>query len=94
MLNSMKKQMEREMATLNERDVEMRIVHKQAKRSGRAEYSSVLFDAIFDIANEAYVHQQKADSNEIDPKNWHEWLQLFIEEFPIAGTLEKSATTI
>ena len=56
MLNSIKDQMQREMASLKERDVEMRIVHKQAKRQGRAEYSSVLFDAIFDIANEAYVH--------------------------------------
>lgn len=51
----------------------------------------MLFDAIFEIANEAYIHQQEADSNDIDARNWHEWLQLFIDEMPIEGTLSKLA---
>lgn len=37
-----------------------------------------MIDAIFDIAQEAYIHQQKQDSDQIDPRNWHEWQQLFI----------------
>ena len=42
-----------------------------------------MLDAIFDIAHEAYIHQQKQDSDEIDPRNWHEWEQLFIKGAPI-----------
>jgi len=34
----------------------MRIVGKQAKRETRNEFGQILFDAIFDIANEAYIH--------------------------------------
>ena len=44
-----------------------------------------MIDAIFDIAHEAYIHQQKQDSDEIDPRNWHEWEQLFIEGAQIVG---------
>jgi len=61
----------------------MRIVHKQSKRERRNEFGYQLFDAIFDIANEAYIHQQKQDSEEIDSRCWHEWLQLFVADLPI-----------
>jgi hypothetical protein len=44
-----------------------------------------MVNAIIDIANEAYIHQQKQDSDEIDPRNWHEWLQLFVEEKSIGS---------
>lgn len=83
--------MAREVETLKNRDEEMRILGKQAHRERRNEFGAVLFDAIFDIANEAYIHQQKQDSSDIDSRNWHEWLQLFIEEMPIEGTLSKLA---
>ena len=43
---------------------------------------------IFDIADEAYKHQQKIDSKETDPRNWHEWTQLFVNEQEIANTHE------
>ena len=66
--------MVREINTLKDRDVEMRILAKQAQRERRNEYGSVLFDAIFEIANEAYIHQQQSDSPDIDSRNWHEWL--------------------
>ena len=42
-----------------------------------------MIDAIFDIAHEAYIHQQKQDSDETDPRNWHEWEQLFVQGAPI-----------
>lgn len=83
--------MAREVETLKNRDEEMRILGKQAHRERRNEFGAVLFDAIFEIANEAYIHQQKQDSSDIDSRNWHEWLQLFIEEMPIEGTLSKLA---
>ena len=91
MLRSMKEQMGREMDTFIQRDHEMRIVGKQAHRQRRNEFGAVLFEAIFEIANEAYIHQQEADTQDIDSRNWHEWLQLFIEEMPIEGTLSKLA---
>lgn len=62
MLKSMKEQMDREMEVLKERDQELRIAAKQAQRQKRTNYADLLFDAIFDIANEAYIHQQKADT--------------------------------
>jgi phage baseplate assembly protein W len=55
-LKEMKQQMVREINTLKDRDVEMRILAKQAQRERRNEFGSVLFDAIFEIANEAYIH--------------------------------------
>ena len=58
MLKSMKYQMQRDMETLKIRDQEMRILEKQAHRERRNQFGAVLFDAIFEIANEAYVHQQ------------------------------------
>jgi hypothetical protein len=91
MLKSMKEQMDRELETFKDRDYEMRICDKQAHRERRNQFGAVLFDAIFEIANEAYIHQQEADSNDIDARNWHEWLQLFIDEMPIEGTLSKLA---
>ena len=84
-MRSLREQMAREMETFKERDQEMRIVNKQAKREKRNGFGQQLFDAIFDIANEAYIHQQKQDSEEIDPRNWHEWLQLFINELPVTS---------
>ena len=91
MLKSMKDQMDRELDSFKDRDYEMRICDKQAHRERRNQFGAALFDAIFEIANEAYIHQQEADSNDIDARNWHEWLQLFIEEMPIEGTLSKLA---
>lgn len=43
-----------------------------------------MIDQILEIFHEAYDHMQKADSSEIDPRNWHEWQQLFIEARPIS----------
>lgn len=78
--------MNRELHTFKERDNEMRIVHKQAQRERRNDFGYDLFDSIFEIADQAYIHQQKQDSDEIDPRNWHEWLQLFIEDLPLDGS--------
>lgn len=53
-----------------------------------------MLDHILDIAHEAYQHRQKIDSKDIDPRNWHEWLQLFIHEKTIAGTHEKLSNLV
>lgn len=87
LINQYKEQMGREIETFKHRDYEMRVVQKQQKREQRVEIGKNLFNAIFEIANEAYIHQQKSDSEEIDQRNWKEWLQLFIDEQPIKETL-------
>lgn len=57
MIKSLEDQINREMNVLSERDTEMRILHKQAKRENRTAFASDLFDSIFEIANQAYIHQ-------------------------------------
>ncbi len=89
MLKGLGGQMQRQMESFKERDEETRIVSKQAQRERRNQFGNAIFDAIFDIANEAFIHQQKHDSEELDPRNWHEWLQLFIDQLPIDGHEEK-----
>jgi hypothetical protein len=44
MLRSLREQMDREVNVLSERDSEMRIHHKQARREGRTTFGSVLFE--------------------------------------------------
>ena len=51
MMKSLEAQMQRETKTFNERDQEMRIVHKQAQRERRNNFGTNLFDAIFEIAD-------------------------------------------
>lgn len=65
----------------------MRIFEKQAHRERRTDVGEIIFDAIFEIANEAYIHQQKSDTQELDARNWREWQQLFIEGKDIKGVL-------
>jgi hypothetical protein len=79
----MKEQMNHDIEVLKQRDEEMRVLSKKAQRENRNEFGAVVFDAIFEIANEAYNHQQMSDSPDIDSRNWHEWVQLFIDEMPI-----------
>lgn len=91
MLDSMQEQMTREIETLKKRDEFMREKDKEAKKLRQTVEAAKMIDAIFDIANEAYIHQQKQDSDEIDPRNWHEWEQLFIEGAPIVGETSTQA---
>ena len=83
MLDSMLEQMAREIETLRHRDDFLREKDKEAKKLRQTNEAKKMIDAIFDIAHEAYIHQQKQDSDEIDPRNWHEWEQLFVQGAPI-----------
>ena len=76
------------------REVEMRGYEQDAKLKAHTELCAALLDRIIDIADEAYKHQQKIDSKDIDPRNWHEWMQLFINEKPIANTHDKLARLV
>ena len=53
-----------------------------------------MLDQIIDIADEAYNHQQRNDSQDFDSRNWHEWVQLFLHDMPITGTLDALANLI
>jgi hypothetical protein len=57
LLRSMKEQMNHDIEVLKQRDEEMRVLSKKSQREHRNEFGAVLFDAIFEIANEAYNHQ-------------------------------------
>ena len=70
----------------------MRIFEKQAHRERRTDVGEIIFNAIFEIANEAYIHQQKSDTEHIDPRNWREWQQLFIQGKEISGVLSSLLT--
>jgi len=37
-------------------------------------------DAIFDIADEAFNHKQALDSQDIDSRNWDNWMTLFVKD--------------
>ena len=59
MLDSMQEQMAREIETLQQRDEFMREKDKEAKKLRQTNEAKKMIDAIFDIAHEAYIHQQK-----------------------------------
>jgi hypothetical protein len=58
----------------------MRQYERYAKLKEHTELCAGLVEKILDIADEAYRHTQKMDSKEIDPRNWYEWTQLFINQ--------------
>ena len=70
------------------RSSEMSAYQSAAKTQNHSELCAGLLDSIIDIADEAYNHQQRLDSKMIDERNWHEWVQLFLNNMPIAGTLD------
>ena len=76
------------------RSHEMSAYKSAAKTKSHSGLCSGLLDQIIDIADEAYNHQQRLDSKEIDPRNWHEWVQLFLNDMPITGTLDKLANLL
>ena len=71
----------------------MREKDKEAKKLRQTVECQKMIDAIFDIAHEAYIHQQKQDSDQIDQRNWHEWQQLFIQGAPIVEEASTEAST-
>ena len=82
---------------VNERIVrsnEMAAYKAASITKGRSELCASLLDQIIDIADEAYNHQQRRDSQDIDSRNWHEWVQLFLHDMPITGTLDNLANLI
>ena len=94
MLKSMQGQTYRLVTERSIRMNEMGEYGEMQKNSDHTSLCAQLMDSIFDIADEAYIHQQKLDSNQIDNRNWHEWMQLFKNDMPIAGVHEKLASLV
>lgn len=69
-------QIELEKEAVRRRDLDIAL--KQKKRSNNTSMCKNIVDLIIDIAEEAYVFQQTNDSEEIDPRVWREWTQIFI----------------
>lgn len=76
------------------RVTEMDDFHQTQKHKDHTELCARLVDCIFDIADEAYKHQQDMDVTETDSRNWHEWQQLFVESKVIENTLPNLAKMI
>lgn len=94
MLDSMQKATQRLVQERILRNTEMQSYSASAKTKRHSELCSGLLDQIIDIADEAFNHQQRLDSKDIDPRNWHEWVQLFLNDMPISGTLDNLASLI
>ena len=94
MLKTMQEATQRMVSERIVRSHEMAAYKSAAITKGRSELCASLLDQIIDIADEAYNHQQKRDSQEIDPRNWHEWVQLFLNDMPITGTLDNLANLL
>lgn len=65
----------------------MRHYERDAKLKEHTELCAGLVEKILDIADEAYRHTQKMDSKQIDPRNWYEWTQLFINHSASSQTV-------
>ena len=65
----------------------------QGKRKDRTEICDQMMETILDISNEAFKHQQLKDVKEVDPRNWHEWMQLFTHTQPIIANSADAYTT-
>ena len=88
MLKTMQAQTYRMVNERSQRMEEMGEYEEMRKNHDHTTLCKNLMSKIFDIADEAYKHQQRLDSQEIDPRNWHEWMQLFKNDMPIQGVNE------
>lgn len=88
MLKTMQAQTYRMVNERSQRMEEMGEYEEMRKNHDHTALCKNLMNKIFDIADEAYKHQQRLDSQEIDPRNWHEWMQLFKNDMPIQGVNE------
>ena len=88
MLKTMQAQTYRLVNERSQRMDEMGEYEEMRKNHDHTALCKSLMSKIFDIADEAYKHQQRNDSQEIDSRNWHEWMQLFKNDMPIQGVNE------
>ncbi len=84
-LTALRGQLDRNGEIERERAELYTVARKQAKRNHNAMECQEFFNLIFDLADEAFRQQQTVDTSEVDPRNWREWTQLFVEKLPMAA---------
>jgi len=84
----------RSVCEMVKRTGELKGYEQELKKKQRTELCSMLMDKIFDISDEAFNHKQKLDASECDQRNWDNWITLFVEDKPIAGTLSSISTAV
>lgn len=82
----------RSVGEMVKRTGELKGYEQELKKKQHTELCAQLMDKIFDISDEAFNHKQKLDSGEADQRNWDNWITLFVEDKPIAGTLSSIST--
>lgn len=72
---------------LRQKDLEIALMQK--RRSVNSDLCKKMVDLIVDIAEEAFVYQQLNDSEEIDPRVWREWTNVFINDQSVKNKTEE-----
>ena len=60
------------------RKKDLEISQKQKKRNLNSDICEKMINLIIDISDKSYEYQQINDVEEIDPRVWREWTNLFI----------------
>ena len=84
-LTALRAQLDRNGEIERERAELYTVARKQSKRNDNAMECQEFFNLMFDLADEAFRQQQTVDAAELDPRNWREWTQLFVEKLPMAA---------
>lgn len=78
LLKMQREYFEMEMEKEEYRRKEIQIALRQKNRSNNTNKCKKMVELIVDIAEEAFVYQQTNDVEDIDPRVWREWTQVFI----------------
>ena len=84
-LTALKSQLEHSEMIETERAELYTVARKQSKRNSNAIACQEFLNLIFDLSDEAFKHQQTIDTSDMDPRNWREWTQLFVDKLPMAA---------
>ena len=84
-LTTLKGQLEWAQTIEQERAESYTVACKQYVRNANAIACQEFLNLVFDLADEAYKHQQTLDVGEIDSRNWREWTQLFVDKLPMGA---------
>jgi len=89
-LTGLKNQLDHCQTIEQERADNYTVARKQYKRNNNQLACQQFLDLIFDLADEAYQHQQTMDNGNIDSRNWREWTQIFIDKMSMNANNPKT----
>lgn len=88
MLRTLDEQRRIDNDSMVQRENDLRKFKSLANREKRTDMCKMLFNEIFEIANQAWELQQKNNTSEIDQRNWNEWMKLFKHDTSIQDAFE------